>query len=121
MNYLIIIIICILIFILLNRSLNSEYFSDISKGTLKTVPQISDDKMFEDLIVYSNDDEKAGIFHCLDNCQGTCVEYGVTGVAHCFPSNSKFNNNYNTILRNFENEHDDTDKAASGLSFPALG
>lgn len=121
MDYLLLFIFC-LIFVLIYKCLiKKEDFSDISKGTMKTVPQLADDRVFEDIIVYSNDDEKAGIFHCIDNCQGTCVEYGVTGVGHCFPSKSKLNNNYHTVLRNYENEHDDIDKAATNLSFPALG
>lgn len=29
--------------------------------------------------------EETGLQKCMDNCNGTCVEFGVTGDAMCFP------------------------------------
>lgn len=46
------------------------------------------DNLFNDVIMYKSDQKdllKAGIYECIEKCNGTCVEYGVTGNAFCFP------------------------------------
>lgn len=66
-----------------------EYFGDkiTNKDDKMT---IYDDKLFEDVIVYENTQEGLGIERCDNSCTGRCVEYGQTGVAHCFPPKSKY-------------------------------
>ena len=50
------------------------------------------DPVFSNVIVYNNDEnpyvdgEQIGLAKCLDRCDGTCVEYGITGIATCFPN-----------------------------------
>jgi hypothetical protein len=50
-----------------------------------------DDSLFNHVVTYENDDDpydsgsKLGIEKCLENCAGKCVEFGVTGIGHCFP------------------------------------
>jgi len=48
--------------------------------------------LFKDVITYPNDVSyyptptfKSGIQKCKENCKGTCVEQGQTGIAFCFP------------------------------------
>lgn len=65
----------------------SETFDD-SGGQFS----IFSDPMFEDITKYMSDiDEKnrvikTGVEKCLKNCDGHCMEYGMTGVGICFPS-----------------------------------
>lgn len=50
------------------------------------------DPVFSNIIVYNNDEnpyvegEQIGLAKCLDRCNGKCVEFGVTGIATCFPN-----------------------------------
>ena len=56
--------------------------------------QLNTDPLFSNVIMYQNDDnydfftQKLGINKCIEDkkCH-TCVEFGVTGAAYCFPSN----------------------------------
>ncbi len=54
-------------------------------------PDIIDDPLFKDVKTYNNDDnpyilgQRNGLEKCLDECEGRCVEFGVTGIAFCFP------------------------------------
>lgn len=41
--------------------------------------------LFKDVIRYENQDKTSGIELCWKECDGYCVEYGVTGRATCFP------------------------------------
>ena len=46
--------------------------------------------MFEDVKTFDNDPEgRAGLDMCIDACDGLCVEFGQTGVAHCYPNPEK--------------------------------
>lgn len=63
-----------------------------SKDTMSETISILNDPQFGDLIVYNNDinpyatGETNGVKKCIKNCRGTCVEFGITGIAVCFPS-----------------------------------
>ena len=49
-----------------------------------------DDKTFDDVKEYLSDKKdfgESGLYKCLTGCNGTCVPYGPTGNAHCFPKN----------------------------------
>lgn len=50
------------------------------------------DPLMSDVTYFPNDanpDGKLGIVKCLEQCKnGSCVEFGVTGNAHCFPYKS---------------------------------
>ena len=83
---------------------NDEYFStsitpiasinptDPTKDTKTMTRQIDllEDKSFDDVIFYRSEPiwgEETGLQKCLNNCNGTCVEFGVTGDCMCFPKN----------------------------------
>lgn len=61
------------------------------------------DSVFLDLITYNNieTEDDNGIIHvntgldqCYDKCTGTCLEYGETGIAFCFPPSPTQENKY---------------------------
>jgi hypothetical protein len=87
---------------------------------IKPLLEYDPDKLFTDVVIFNNDDDRMGLDKCLGKCDGTCVEFGVTGIAHCFPANTPYNRNYYNIFRNYENETDDFDRAAKSLVFPNL-
>ena len=75
------------------------------------------DEILNDGIVYEND-KRLGIDYCLDNNDGYCVEYGISGIAHYYPSttSSKY---YGEMI----NEHPiqkRADNKYNPLIFPAL-
>lgn len=88
-------------------------------------PQLLDDKLFADVQTYDNTYYKdgaveLGLNKCLKACTGTCLEYGVTGVAHCFPKTKALGMNYYTIAKDYNNEIEDIDRAGRTLVYPAL-
>ena len=88
-NYVFIIILFLLIFVLISLAKkNKEKFGGIKLEYIKSGTVSFDDKLFNDVTMYKSDMkdlQKAGIYECLEKCKGTCVEYGVTGNAFCFP------------------------------------
>ena len=100
----------IILIIILYVSNNSELFGSISEvdgetnldnKTLFNMAQNNEmtqntvnllkDPAFSDLIYYSNDfnpyepGQYLGLQKCFSECNGTCVEFGITGNAFCFP------------------------------------
>lgn len=84
-----IIILFLLMFVLISLAKkNKEKFGGIKLEYIKSGSVSFDDKLFNDVTMYKSDMkdlQKAGIYECLEKCKGTCVEYGVTGNAFCFP------------------------------------
>lgn len=89
------IILLIIIYTLINNCSNEQFETKISKQFLtfdKMSKQIDilTDTMFKDTKVFNNDDNLyedgnfTGLEKCFDKCDGTCVEFGVTGIAYCF-------------------------------------
>lgn len=66
--------------------------SGFPNSTKPDVAQVLYDPTFEDVVTYNNDDnpyeegQLNGINKCLNFCEGTCVEFGPTGIAFCYPS-----------------------------------
>jgi hypothetical protein len=96
MKHKIMMIFLLLLLLILLTVKKYESFDDTEFTHLKSgVPQTPDillDPLFEDMIFYQNDDEpysvpngKIGLDKCFDECTGTCVEFGVSGNAFCFP------------------------------------
>ena len=59
---------------------------------IKSGTKTHDDKLFDDVISYENDPNDSlntGVYKCLNDCKGNCVEYGMTGLAYCFPKEKK--------------------------------
>jgi hypothetical protein len=89
-------ILLIVIIVFLYTSSKKESMTSISKlygnkiENIKSGTRTYDDALFDDVKSYENDPNDAlntGVYKCLDNCDGNCVEYGMTGLAYCFPKN----------------------------------
>jgi hypothetical protein len=119
-----IIIFIIILFIGFKLIKNIDTFDPLTKTTDKGPKSIQDDKLYADVIVYENDTEtgtgRLGLDKCLEYCDGTCLEYGVTGVAHCFPRNNNIERNYYTTMRDHEYETEEIDRAGTKLVYPNL-
>lgn len=69
-------------------------------------PDFMDDPVFTDVKTYLNDIDNnnqiqnLGINKCLSQCDGKCVEFGVSGTAFCFPN--KWNNTTQQIDDKYE-------------------
>ncbi len=87
--YLFILVLVILVWIaiyLIKKS--NENFDGLKLENIKEGTRSFDDKLFDDVVMYKSsltDESKSGLYECLEKCNGTCVEYGVTGNAFCFP------------------------------------
>lgn len=81
-----IVLILVLTYVLFIRKPIEENFGD--PMTVKKTPEILDLKQqFDDIITYDNlPDGRIGLDRCIENCNGYCVEYGITGSANCFPA-----------------------------------
>jgi len=113
------IVICsIVVLYIVSKDHNIDRFDPLT--AIRVKPYIFDDKLFKDVLIYQNDDDRSGLDKCLGDCKGTCVEYGVSGVAHCFPRNTPIEPNYYSQMRNFDNEKEDIDRAGTKLSWPNL-
>jgi hypothetical protein len=78
---------------------NTENFvsntNDINKkkqfGLLNNNDLITD-SLFSNVVIYNNDknpyakDGMLGIDKCMKECDGSCVEFGITGTGWCFPN-----------------------------------
>jgi len=76
-------------------------FSDIKKKFVKPGKNIIDDALFSDVVLYQSDTDVNGILgldRCHQKCTGRCVEYGITGDAHCFPKNDS------DVIKNYKNK-----------------
>jgi hypothetical protein len=58
-----------------------------SKAPIAYHADLFHDPVMSDVTYYDNDDDgRLGLDKCIEKCKnGSCVEYGVTGHAHCFP------------------------------------
>jgi len=91
-RFLIVIIILVLVIVFFRISENFITADSTDEGlvqeNIKTGSRTFDDKLFDDVITYKSsltDTKDTGVFKCLEQCKGNCVEYGVTGTAYCFP------------------------------------
>ena len=100
-----IILLLILLWISYRRNYKFDHFNSLSdfysSGGLGTGKGIKleniksgltsyDDKTFDDVKEFLSDKKdfgQSGLYKCLVGCNGTCVPYGPTGDAHCFPKN----------------------------------
>ena len=81
------------IFIYLNSSENfiHDIFSEDQHKILQINIPILGDSLFDNVTTFTNDElwnnplGKTGSQKCKDVCIGTCVNYGLTGHAMCFP------------------------------------
>ena len=89
-----IIILLLLIILLIITIKKSEHFKydDVknSKSGVQTTPDILLDPLFKNMKFYLNDENpyeggKLGLDKCFEECNGSCVEFGVSGNTFCFP------------------------------------
>jgi hypothetical protein len=86
--FILLLILIIVGFIYYTNKNQREKFGGLKVEDIKTGTTSFDDKLFNDVVMFKSDTKdtaKAGIYECLEKCKGTCVEYGVTGNAFCFP------------------------------------
>lgn len=70
-------------------SANSTNPANKTKTVINPI-DILEDKSFEDVVFYRSEPvwgEETGLQKCLENCNGTCMEFGVTNDSMCFPRN----------------------------------
>lgn len=59
---------------------------------VKTKIDLVEDSLFKDVVIYNNDEinyklgiGKLGLEKCIKACKGRCIEFGITGIAYCYP------------------------------------
>lgn len=87
---------------------NNEYFKLDNIKKVKQYPPLVEDKLFGDVHHYENDNSRLGLDKCLEGCNGTCVEYGPTGAATCYPK-SDYDPSYQGIMRQQDNDYETED------------
>lgn len=89
MKYIFIIALLLIVFVVVvyfyTQTKIQETFGD--PITIKKTHDILDlNNQFDDIIEYNNDQNgRIGLDKCIEGCNGYCVEFGLTGDAHCFP------------------------------------
>lgn len=93
----VILVFCLIIFCAYKKSegFNSQYAINdkIYTGHPREGYSLMDDSLFTNVITFNNDDDpyaqggKIGLQKCLEQCDGKCIEFGVTGIGYCFPKN----------------------------------
>jgi hypothetical protein len=89
----ILIILSIILVVVYSKRIEQENFIE-SIQKVKNLGSIYDDPLFSDVVTYENDEGgptgvlKLGIEKCIERCDGKCVEYGITGIAHCYPAHN---------------------------------
>lgn len=92
-----IILTIILIIVLIPQRQSSIEHLTTFNGYQSVDDQYYSDKIFENVVYYPNEYNKEyesaeeigelvkrGIDKCYEECKGTCTEFGVHGIAHCF-------------------------------------
>ena len=81
-------ILLILLLYVWNR--NETYIESTIFPKKNVQPEILKDMFFQDVVMIDNDEDLStgmlGIDKCMDQCNGNCVEYGITGQGMCFPA-----------------------------------
>jgi phage pi2 protein 07 len=78
----------IIILVYLISDINETFIPERDK-TIWYGYDVRDDDIFREIKTYENTVNEYGIERCLKECEGGCVEYGVSGVAYCFPKEKK--------------------------------
>ncbi len=102
-----------------------KYNTDFDKIKVNNPPNKTyEDELFKSVINYENDPfpgGKIGLEKCIEACNGECVEFGVTGIAHCFPNNGKImKSTFYESLRDKSYETDMVDEKPHKLVYANL-
>jgi hypothetical protein len=66
---------------------SEEFLDNTDDFSIFSDPMFSDIEKYMNTINNKNKVIESGVEKCLKNCEGNCIEYGVTGIGICFPSN----------------------------------
>jgi hypothetical protein len=102
-----------------------KYNTDFDKIKVNNPPNKTyEDELFKSVISYENEPfsgGKIGLEKCIENCTGECVEFGVTGNAHCFPNDGKImKSSFYESLRDKSYETDMVDEKPNKLIYANL-
>jgi hypothetical protein len=101
----ILILLLILIFILLLNK-KENYKNNQNKDIIQGSEPL-EGKLFDDVIMIKGAktlEGELGLEKCIKNCDGMCVEYGMTGDAFCFPKKTyeqKFTETIQSEITNY--------------------
>jgi hypothetical protein len=101
--------------------LYNKKFDDLRK--VKPLNLLTEDILFKDIVPYENQiDGRLGLDMCLEKCNGTCVEYGVTGNAYCFPDENKeiIKSTFYETLRDKTYQTENVDEKPQKMQFPTM-
>lgn len=100
----------------------NKYFDELRKN--KPLSITYEDPLFSDVITYENDhvNNKTGLEECLKKCDGSCIEYGQTSIAHCFPNpkGQIAKSTYYEVLRDKSYNTENYDEKQHQLKFPNM-
>jgi hypothetical protein len=99
----------------------NKKFDDLRK--VKPLNLLTEDVLFKDMILYENQiDGRLGLDICLEKCDGTCVEYGVTGNTYCFPDKNKeiIKSSFYETLRDKTYKTENIDEKPQKMEFPSM-
>ena len=100
----------------------NKFFDDLRKSQPLSITY--EDPLYGDVKTHENnlDNMKSGLEECLDTCDGLCVEYGQTGIAHCFPNpkGKIAKSTFYESLRDKTYKSENYDERPHKLKFPNL-
>jgi hypothetical protein len=99
-----------------------KYFDDLRKS--KPLSITYEDPLYGDVKTYENDhiSNTSGLEKCLEKCDGLCLEYGQTGIAHCFPNpkGKIVKSSFYEALRDKSYKTENYNERSHNLKFPNL-
>ena len=100
----------------------SKSFDELRKD--KPMVSILEDPLFNDVITHENDyaTRKSGLDQCIETCNGSCVEFGQTSNAHCYPNPTGLiaKTTFYESLRDKTYKTENYDEKMHDLKFPNL-
>jgi len=98
-----------------------KYFFELTKERPLSITY--EDKLFTDVKTYENDETvdaggygRLGVDKCIQECKGSCVEFGVTGLTWCFPEKN-IPPNYIENLRDASDKTENIDEKPDKLIY----
>jgi hypothetical protein len=117
MNSLIIYVLIIFIVIFIYLKYNKSEKFDNTPTRIQPIFDIYKEPLFNDVIRFENLNNKSGMTQCAEKCNGSCVEYGESGIAHCFPIMDSYKS---TFHENLHDNTEDSNRKINKINFPAM-